>query len=174
MKIKGASLNYKALYFSSLYYLIIGSISVFKFLYIFLNNLLTNGPAEEIYSYVYQLFLLIFLSLLIMVNYQIVFNEPRRSSLRFNAFFSAIQIIGFHIFQIGYLICFGLNFGILLGYIDKFEFQIVYDLFRTSSSINISDNLNYFFISINTIPLVILYIMLVNLKEMKRVNIKNG
>jgi len=168
MKFTESSLREKALYVTSIYYLIIATIIFSPTFYFLLVHILSSEPASDYKVYAFQVSWLLFLFMVILFNYQIIFREKNRNSLAINIFFSAIQIINFHFSHILYLLSFGFNIGILFGYAEGPAFQIVFNIFNTKGSIKIVDTTDNPFISFNLIPVFILWIMLVNYKAIKK------
>lgn len=157
----------KVVFWGSLYYLVCYSISFIIFVFIFVENLFSGKPPEQNLSYLFQLIVISFMIIFIYVNYQLVFKEIRKKLLLMNILFSLFQIISFKLFYISYLICYGTNFGMMIGNKVNYEFQLITILFFPQSIISTNESNEYWFISVNFIPLLFVVILIYALARMK-------
>lgn len=163
----------KALYFASLYYFIVAIISLFISLSDFIYNLLTSAPLEDTKNYVFQLLMFAFLALIIICNYQILFNKLQKHIIIVNIVFSSLQIFSFHFLYIHYLFSFGTAFGLVIGNHYGIQFQMLFKFFNNIATLQIVDTPGFPFISIDLVNLTIFIIMLVSFKKMKTIKTKN-
>lgn len=168
MKINNIPTFMKVVFWGSLYYLICYFISFIIFVFVFVENLFSVKPPEQNLSYIFQLLVISFMIIFIYVNYQFVFKEIRKKLIVMNILFSLFQIISFKFYNISYLICYGTNFGLMIGNKVNYEFQLITILFFPQSIISTNENNEYWFISFNFIPMLFIAILIYALVKMKQ------
>jgi hypothetical protein len=158
----------KVVFWSSLYYTICYSISFITFVFVFVENLFSDSPPEKSLSYLFQLIVISLMIIFIYVNYQLAFKEINKKLLLINILFSLFQIISFKLSNISYLVCYGTNFGMMIGNKINYEFQLISILFFPQSIISTNENIENWFISVNFIPLLFIAILIYALAKMKK------
>jgi len=168
MKNSNSPMFMKVLYWGSLYYLICYSISFLIFVYVFIENLFSSNPVEQNLSYIFQLMVIILLIIFIIVNYQLVFKEITKKLILGNIIFSIFQLVSFKLSNISYLICFGTDFGLMIGNKENYELQLISILFFPQSIISTFEKSDLWFVSVNFIPLLFIVIQIYALMKIKK------
>jgi hypothetical protein len=168
MKTKNIQFGYKVMRWYSVYYLIAYLLTLIQFHYIYFNNLFSGSPPDKNLSYLFQLVVFALLGIFIYVNYQIVFKEIRTSFVAVNIVFSIFQLFSFKLAKVSYLVCYGTYLGLMVGNKEGAVFQLIVQLFFPQSIISIKDNSEYWYVSVNFIPLFFIIILLSVFFKMKK------